>query len=50
MEFVSLFDVLINLIPIYRPWIIFGLVALRRKAEAHGLTIKSHFQVRLSQN
>jgi membrane protein DedA with SNARE-associated domain len=28
VEFVSLFDVLINLIPIYDPWIIFGLVAL----------------------
>jgi membrane protein DedA with SNARE-associated domain len=28
MEFVSLFDVLINLIPVYGPWIIFGLVAL----------------------
>ena len=28
MEFVSLFDVLINLIPIYGAWIIFGIGAL----------------------
>src|SRR5260221_855363 len=28
MEFVSLSDVLISLIPIYGPWIIFGIVAL----------------------
>jgi hypothetical protein len=28
MEIVSLSDVLISLIPIYGPWIIFGIVAL----------------------
>jgi hypothetical protein len=27
MEFTSLFDALISLIPIYGPWIIFGVVA-----------------------